>query len=216
MMSLPSLQEFIRDSAPQLPAWHWAVLGGLAVAVMVFARGRGRRSVYGAAALAAAVVLGLGLLDALALVRIGGQHKLHPTIDIVEEWRRLTSGDEVLNALTLFNLLVFVPFGAALEEALATANPSRGKRRLATADKAPKRRRLATANTPRRRGRIGYVALAAFLLSLCIETLQLRLHIGMFEVTDLLLNTAGAVLGAALSLGLRRLVVGKIDPYPGL
>ena len=44
MMSLPSLQEFIRDSAPQLPAWHWAVLGGLAVAVIVFARVRGRRS----------------------------------------------------------------------------------------------------------------------------------------------------------------------------
>ena len=204
MMSLPSLQDFIRDSAPQLPAWHWAVLGGLAVAVIFFARGWGRRSVYGAAALAAAVVLGLCLLDALALVRIGGQHKLHQTIDIVEEWRRLTSGDEVLNALTLFNLLVFVPFGAALEEALATANPSGGKRRLATAD------------TPRRRGRIGYVALAAFLLSLCIETLQLCLHIGMFEVTDLLLNTAGAVLGAALSLALRRLVFGKNDLFAGL
>ena len=131
-MSLPSLQDFIRDSAPQLPAWHWAVLGGLAVAVMVFARVRGRRSVYGAVALAAAVVLGLCLLDALALVRLG------------------------------------------------------------------------------------YVALAAFLLSLCIETLQLSLHIGMFEVTDLLLNTAGALLGAALSLGLRRMVVGKIDPDAGL
>ena len=45
---------------------------------------------------------------------------------------------------------------------------------------------------------------------------QLRLHIGMFEVTDLLLNTAGAVLGAALSLGLRRLVIGKNDLYAGL
>ena len=106
MMSLPSL-ELIRDSAPQLPAWHWAVLGGLAVAVIVFARVRGRRSVYGAAALAAAVVLGLGLLDALALVRIGGQHKLHPTIDIVEEWRRLTSGDWLLAKLT--HILGFEP-----------------------------------------------------------------------------------------------------------
>ena len=43
--------------------------------------------------------------------------------------------------------------------------------------------------------------LAGLGLSLLIESLQLVFHIGIFELTDLLLNTLGTFVGAALPLG---------------
>ena len=49
------------------------------------------------------------------------------------------------------------------------------------------------------RRQIGLVALAAFGLSLCIESLQLILRLGVFEITDLVLNTVGGVIGAWVS-----------------
>ena len=51
----------------------------------------------------------------------------------------------------------------------------------------------------------GRVALAANGLSLCIESLQLILRLGVFEVTDLVLNTLGGFVGALISVGLRRI-----------
>ena len=43
--------------------------------------------------------------------------------------------------------------------------------------------------------------LAGLGLSLLIESIQLVFHIGIFELTDLLLNTFGTFVGAALPLG---------------
>ena len=48
---------------------------------------------------------------------------------------------------------------------------------------------------------VGRVALVTFGLSLCIECIQLVFRVGVFELTDLLLNTVGALIGGvALSV----------------
>ena len=43
----------------------------------------------------------------------------------------------------------------------------------------------------RARRRLGLAALVGFGLSLTIECLQLLLHVGFFELTDLVMNTVG-------------------------
>ena len=50
------------------------------------------------------------------------------------------------------------------------------------------------------------MTLAGFGLSLTIECLQLLLHVGFFELTDLVMNTLGAFVGALISAGLRKVV----------
>ena len=70
------------------------------------------------------------------------------------------------------NIAAFVPFGLFLGEFLAEAFAVDGRRR------------------------IWIVALCAFGLSLFIEGLQLALKLGVFEVTDLVLNTVGGAVGA--------------------
>ena len=53
--------------------------------------------------------------------------------------------------------------------------------------------------------RVGLVTLAAFGLSLCIECLQLVLHVGFFEVTDLVMNTVGGGVGGLVAGRIMRL-----------
>ena len=67
------------------------------------------------------------------------------------------------------NVAVFVPFGFFLSEFLSTTKCFASNRQ------------------------IGLVALAAFGLSLCIESLQLLLRVGFFELMDLVMNTVGGV-----------------------
>ena len=74
------------------------------------------------------------------------------------------------------NLAAFIPFGFFLSESLASTKSFFPGRRL------------------------GLVTLAGFGLSLTIECLQLLLHVGFFELTDLLMNTLGGFFGACLSL----------------
>lgn len=82
---------------------------------------------------------------------------------------------------SLCNVAVFVPFGLFLSEFLASAKRLRPGRRL------------------------GLVTLAGFGLSLCIESLQLVLKVGFFEVTDLVMNTVGTGMGVAGGTGIVRL-----------
>ncbi len=51
---------------------------------------------------------------------------------------------------------------------------------------------------------VGRAVLCGFLLSLFIEVMQFVLGTGITETDDLLLNTLGALLGAAIGLALRR------------
>ena len=54
--------------------------------------------------------------------------------------------------------------------------------------------------------RVVLVTFAAFGLSLCIECLQLVLHVGFFEVTDLVMNSVGGGVGAGLSVLISKMI----------
>lgn len=74
------------------------------------------------------------------------------------------------------NLVAFIPFGFFLSEFLAsTKSVSTGRR-------------------------LGLVTLTGFGLSLTIECLQLLLRVGFFELTDLVMNTVGAFVGASIAV----------------
>ena len=51
--------------------------------------------------------------------------------------------------------------------------------------------------------------MAGFGLSLYIVCLQLLLRVGIFELTDLVMNTVGAFVGALISAGVRKVVAGR-------
>ena len=173
-MSSSTFQIYLRAFFPRVPMWHWVVMGVVALALTVGLIGRKRFSVYGSIALGVAVFMGLYLLDALALVRIGGRWVEHPGIDLGAELRRITSGNEENLMLMLSNAVVFAPFGLALGAFLRSTGM--GLWRC-----------------------LGRVTLLAFGLSLCIECIQWALHVGIFEVTDLVLNGLGVVIGALTS-----------------
>ncbi len=76
----------------------------------------------------------------------------------------------------LSNILAFIPFGFFLSGFLAST------------------RRIGSWR------RIGVATLAGLGLFLGIECLQLSLHVGFFEVTDLLMNTLGSAIGAGMAV----------------
>ena len=118
------------------------------------------------------------MLGAMVLKRIGVQIEQHPEPDLVAEYHRLFHGDAEHRAYMLFNVLIFMPFGFTLSEFLRLVKRLGAKRIL------------------------GFVALTAFLLSLTIESLQWILRVGLFELTDIVLNTLGAIVGSAIAIGL--------------
>ena len=58
----------------------------------------------------------------------------------------------------------------------------------------------------KRRNRIKSLHYETGGLSLCIECLQLLLRVGVFKLTDLVMNTLGAFGRALISVGLRKVV----------
>ena len=123
-----------------------------------------------------AVLMGLFLLDALALIRMGSRWVGDSGLDLGAELRRMMSGNEEILFLMLFNAGVFVPFGLFLSGFFLLTGKGRWRS-------------------------LWMATLAGLGLSLLIESLQLVFHIGIFELTDLLLNTFGTFVGAALPLG---------------
>ena len=159
---------------------HWIVIAGVSLVVLVFLLIRKKNSVYGSFILALTVLYGLYLLDDLFLCRLGGDIVRPYGFDLGAEYQRLIHGSVEHRILMLFNVAFFVPFGFFLAEFLASAKQFRARRRL------------------------GLATLAGFGLSLCIEFLQLVFRVGIFEVTDLLMNTLGAFVGAGVAVGVRK------------
>ena len=141
-----------------------------------------RYPVNASIALGFTVFFGLYMLGAMVLKRIGVQIEQHPEPNLVAEYHRLFHGDPEHWAFMFFNVLVFIPIGFALSVFLSGAKRIGAKQNL------------------------GCVALTAFLLSLSIESLQWILRVGLFELTDMLLNTLGAFLGAVLAIAIRTLM----------
>ena len=182
-MSLSAFLSYFHGILIRVPWWHWAVICILTLTVFLLIRKKG--SVYGAIALSITVFIGLLLLDTAVAARFFRVHP-HATGTIFKiDWARLFHGSYRHRVELISNVVVFIPFGFFLSEALSSL------------------KRLGVWS------QIGYVTLASFLLSLCIESLQLVCRVGFFEVTDLVLNTVGGFVGAVLALAGRKVLVNR-------
>lgn len=156
-------------------------MGAFSIVLTGLSLARKQISVSGSIALGFTVFFGLFLIDALVLIRywdiVPYWHR--DRIDLTAEFDRLLNCDRERRIEMLNNILAFMPFGLFLSEYFSSSSQHRPLPQL------------------------GYVTLAAFLLSLSIEFLQLFLHIGYFEVTDLVMNTLGAVIGAGVAIAIR-------------
>ena len=183
-MTFPYLRTLIQTVFDQVPWGHWAVIGILSLALTVILLICTKLRAYSAIVLGLTVFTGLFLLDTAVLIRINDGLTHKTGFDFVSEFHRLINGGMVRWTEMFANVAVFVPFGLFLAEFLASTGRGDGRRGDS--------RRL-----------IGIVALSAFGLSLCIEGLQLALKVGVFEVTDLVLNTVGGFVGTVVSLTTR-------------
>ena len=176
---------YVRFCLAHVSIMHWVVIVVLSLALIVIINARMRCAAYSAACLGIAVFVGMFSLDVAVvarIIRLGGVVNHEIGVSLVSEYHRLTHGGEARQMEMLANFAAFIPFGFFLSEFLASAKRFSAGRRL----------RLAT--------------LAGFGLSLCIECLQLLLRVGFFELTDLVMNTLGAFVGALISAGLRKVV----------
>lgn len=181
-MTFSALQKYANGILTHIPWPHWVVLGMLSLALTIYLLIRKRYSLYSTICLGIATFIGLFLLDAAVLNRMNSI--VHPTIcfSLPAEYHRLIHGGSVRWTEMLANIAVFVPFGFFLSEFLSATKCLTCRRRL------------------------GLVVVYTFVFSLCIECLQLTLRLGVCEVTDLVLNTAGAFIGASLALLFRILL----------
>ena len=184
-MPFNSLQVYARTILSHVPWWHWVAMLVVSLAVTIIFLILKKWSVYCAIALGLTVFMGLFLLDTAVGIRYWGIMKHTTGHNLTLDFSRMFQKSGQGPVETLSNIAVFVPFGFFLGEWLASSNRTGSWRR------------------------VGLVTLAAFGLSLCIECLQLVLHVGFFEVTDLVMNTVGAFVGALISAGVRKVVAGR-------
>ena len=184
-MTGSALHAYAHGILTHVPWEHWVVMGVVSLALTVILLTRKKCSVYGAIALGLTVFTSLLLLDTAVLIRYLGLLRNGTGYNLGFGLERLLHGSKDARSEVISNLIVFVPFGFFLAEYLASTKRFTIGRRL------------------------GFVTLAAFGLSLCIECLQLILKVGFFEVMDLLLNTAGGGVGALISVGVRKVVGGE-------
>lgn len=140
------------------------------LALVVFLLTLRKHTMYGSIMMGLAVFVGLSLLDAAVFIRYSGFFPHAAGISLnIFNWGEMRSIE------LLSNVAVFVPIGFFLSEFLVSTKRITAWRR------------------------IWHAVLTGFGLSLCIECLQLVLRVGFFEVTDLVMNTVGAYIGALLS-----------------
>lgn len=181
MISISVFQSYFYAAVPRIPWLHWAVMVIISAAAMMWVARCKKYPVYGIVMLGLAVLFSLFLLDALVVTRIGHPHYYRSGLDLAAEYRRLLEGDQLFWVYLLFNIAAFIPFGFLV---LWILSVFRGECSW------------------------GLTILMAFGLSLLVESLQWILRIGFFEVTDMVLNTLGAAIGAAIASGMRALVQG--------
>ena len=159
---------------------HWVVIGIFSL-LIVFLLIRKSYSVYGSITFASTVFISLVLLDALVIIRFQNVYPYDASFDLNAEWRRFFNGNAGDHVQYWLNLVAFIPPSFFLSEFLSST------------------KRLGYGR------QILFVALYVFGLSLSIETLQLFLRLGLFEITDLVLNSLGGVIGGGLALLMRRM-----------
>lgn len=158
-----------------IPTLHWVVIGLLSLLVVALLLALKRTSAYGAIALGIAVFFALLMLEVTVAIRLFGLIENGTGVRLDFDFRRLLHIQQ-LGYESLFNIVAFAPFGFFVSEYLAVTE------------------RLGPWS------RLGLGTLATLGLSMCIECLQLVLHAGFFELTDLLFNTFGGFVGVVLSV----------------
>ena len=174
-----ALMEYVRGILTHVPWEHWIVFAVVSSVWTVFLLLRKRFSVYGAISFGLTVFIALFILDTAVVIRYLGIMKHTSGYNLALDFSRMFQKTGQGPTESISNVAVFIPFGFFLAEYLAST----------------KRFRCGLL--------FGFVALAAFGLSLCIEFLQVLLHVGFFELTDLVMNTVGGVIGASLALSIR-------------
>ncbi len=174
-----TLPPYIRGILAHIPGTHWAIIWVLTVISTVFLVAQKKYAFYSAITLGIVVFVGSFLLDTAVAIRYFGAMS-HETgfdlkLDIARLFRKTGNGPIEM----ISNVAVFVPFGFFLSEFLVSTKRFVSWRRL------------------------GFVTLVGFGLSFSIECLQLLLCVGFFELTDLVMNTSGAFLGASMAVLVR-------------
>lgn len=172
------LIRYIDYYLPHLPLWHWGlmVVSSVGLSVLLLRR---RKTLYSHVTLAITLFLALFLLDCLVINRFSNINQQYSGLDLNAELNRLTHIDWVF---VFFNVLLFFPFGFFLSEfftEVMLVNPVNCLLK---------------------------VSITAICFSLLLEILQYTFHIGFFELSDILLNTVGAIIGALLALSGRKLI----------
>ena len=181
-MDLASFKIYVCNAFPILPWWHWMVMTVLALGGVLWSVWRKKVSIYGGVLVGLVAFYVLFLLEALVINRMGRPVSFDPALNLSDEYQRLVNGNQAFWIYLFFNVVAFIPFGFLLSEAFS----ARGKKR-----------------------NWSITVLVTLGLSLLVESLQWILQVGFFEVTDLLLNTLGGAIGAAVALGVRALFVKK-------
>lgn len=179
-ISFSAILTFVGEVLAHIPWEHWAIIGLLSLALVVFLPILKKNSVYGAIALGISVFIGLSLLDSAVLTRPPLPYETK--VGLETEFHRFLVDGKNRWIEVLCNIAVFIPFGFFLSEFLSS------EKRFSVLRQ------------------IGYVSLTALGLSLCVESLQLILHVGYFELTDLVMNTMGAFIGAGVALAGRKVL----------
>ena len=171
------LPPYVHNILSHIPWGHWVIICALAVVSGALFWFRKRGAVYGAVALGLTVFVGLFLLDTAVFIRFWGYFPHGSGVNFGMD--RLAHPSTYGWAELISNVVVFIPFGLFLSEFLSSTRRLKAGRQ------------------------IGYVTLAGLGLSLCIECLQLVLRVGFLELTDLMTNTVGGIVGALISVGFR-------------
>ena len=175
--------KYIHDFTPQLSIEHWVVIFAISFAAALFVLKSKKITKGGSIALVCSILIGLFILDSLTVNRlITGVKPQYSGLDLSAELQRLIAPADTTRISMLFNVLAFVPFGFFLSWGILGIRHFNRKRC------------------------IDRVALIALGLSFCVEFLQFILKAGFFELTDIILNTFGAVLGASIVLGVYSLL----------
>ena len=183
-MSPLTVASYAHSILGHIPWEHWVGMVVVALAWTIILLIRKKYSVYGAIAWGLTVFMALFLLDTAVVIRYLGLMKHSAGHNLTLDFSRMFQKTGLGQAESICNVAVFVPFGLFLSEFLASAMQLRPGRQL------------------------GLATLAVFGLSLCIESLQLVLKVGFFELTDLVMNTVGAFVGAEMAV-VGRMVLGR-------
>jgi len=180
-MTISSIYHFAVETLALVPRTHWLVMGILSLAVAALSLIKKKTSVYGAIALGITAFISLLFLEMAVVVRYCGLVIYNLGVDFKLDLLRVLRCDK-LGYETLYNIFLFVPYGFFFSEYLTETGQLGAWRK------------------------VGYATLAALALSMFIECLQLVFRVGLFEMTDLVMNVLGGFAGAMLAFLMRKLL----------